>query len=150
MSRSEAVEQHFRTLFVICGAILSGVVLFGVVIFVLQSAGTLGPIEQVPSGAGLVLNLAALSVLVVAHFLPRTLPRPAREASLGEALAWHKKTVIVATALREGAALMALVGILLTGSWTPGIGVVGLAVLTILLGWPKEAQIEEYLRAWGP
>lgn len=146
MSPSSEVQQHLRTLYMICGAILSGVVLFGVVVFVLLRSGAMGSTEQVPDSVGLILNLAGLSVLVVAHFLPRTIPRPAKDASLEAAFAWHKKTVIIATALREGAAFMALVGVLLTGSWPPGIGVAGLAVLTILLGWPREAQIQEHLR----
>lgn len=146
MSPSSEVHQHFRNLHLICGALLSGVVLYGVVVFVLLRSGTMGSVEQVPSSVGPILNLIALGVLVVAHFLPRNLPRPARDAPLGEALAWHKRTILIATALREGAAFLALVGVLLTGSWAPGIGVVGLAILTILLGWPKEAQIEEYLR----
>ena len=127
-------------------AILAGIVLFAVVTWILLTAGTFSSGSAATGTLGLILSLAALSVLVVAHFLPRNLPRPSRDASVAEVFIWHKKTIVLATALREGAALMALVGILLTGSWSPGIGVVGLAVLTILLGWPREAQIQEYLR----
>jgi hypothetical protein len=146
MSSSPERKQHLRTLNIICAAIVSGIVALGVVVYVLLRSGTLGPDPSVSDLTGMVINLMALAVLVVAQFLPRQLPRPGAGASGAEVFAWHKKTIIIATALREGAAFLALVGILLTGSWSPGIGVVVLAVLLILLGWPRETQLQEYLR----
>lgn len=142
MSPLDGARQHLRTLNIICGAILGGIVLFAVVTYVLLTTGTFSSSPAATGTVGLILNLAALSVLVLAHFLPRNLPGPGKDAADAEVLLWHRKTVIVATALREGAALMALVGVLLTGSWWPGIGIVGLAALSILFGWPREAQLE--------
>ncbi|MFC1660143.1 hypothetical protein ACFL3S_01580 [Gemmatimonadota bacterium] len=149
MSKSGLIQQHLRTLSILSAAIVSGIVLFGAVVFYLLSSGGLGQGSDVPGSTGLILYLSALSVLVVAHFLPKALETPGRGASLEEVLAWHKKTTLIAMGLREGAAFMALVGIMLTGSWTPGIGVAGLAILTIVLGWPRETQIQGYMRDPG-
>jgi hypothetical protein len=150
MTGSEEIRQHFRILSVICMAILSGILIFAGVVWFLRSSGEFagGGSE---SGASLstVLNLAALSTLVVAHILPRSLAATSPGAQQEEVLATHKKATIVSMAIREGAALMALVGVLVTGEFKLGMAVAGLAVVLILLGWPRRSQIEGKLPSAG-
>jgi hypothetical protein len=146
MSEPDDVQQHFKMLSVICGAIASGVVIFAGVVWYLLTSGRMGADGTgVPSNLGSTLSIIALFLLVLAHFLPRTLPGP-READREAILATHRRNTIVAMALREGAAFLALVEALLTGQMMPGMAVALLAVLTILFGWPRKAQIEEQLR----
>jgi hypothetical protein len=146
MAEPDDVQQHFKVLSVICGAIASGVVIFaGVVWYLLTSGRMVAEGTGIPANLGSILSLTALFLLVLAHFLPRFLAVP-REAHRDAILATHKRNTVVAMALREGAAFLALVGALLSGQMMPGMAVALLAVLTILLGWPRKAQIEEQLR----
>ena len=150
MAESEEVRQHLRVLSVICAAILSGILLSAGVTWYLRSSGTFG--GDTSGGAvnlSTILNLAALMVLVVAHFLPRALAATGPGAPFEEILAAHKRSIIIGMALREGAALMAIVGVLLTGEVTPGMTVAGLAVVLILLGWPRKSQLEGRLQGSG-
>jgi hypothetical protein len=126
---------------IICAALLTGVVGFGVVVWYLLNSGGFTPLEGMPSYLGLLFNAVALVAIVKAQFLPRIFPRPSQEAPEGELLAWHSRTTIVGNALREGGAFMALVGVLLTGQQGGGFAVAGLAVLAMIVGWPRAEQL---------
>jgi hypothetical protein len=57
-------------------------------------------------------------------------------------LAWHTQTTVIAFALREGAAIIVLGGVLLTGQQVGGFAVVGLALMAMILGWPRQSQLQ--------
>lgn len=139
---SEDVQQHLNQLTIICFAILSGVVIFGGVVWYLINGGVFTPPEGLPSYLAILFNLVALVALVKAHFLPRLFPHPGVGASEEERLAWHKRNTIVGFALREGAALIALVGVLLTGQQAGGFAMVGLVLVAMVFAWPKADQIQ--------
>ena len=139
---SEAVQSHLKQLGMVCFAILMGVVIFCGVVWYLVNPGGFTPLEGLPSYLPTVLNLVALVLLLKAHLLPRLLPPPGSGADEESRLAWHRRNTILAFALREGAAIIVLVGILLTGQQTGGFAVVGLALVAMILGWPRLSQLQ--------
>jgi hypothetical protein len=140
---SEAMERHLRQLGIICFATVSGVVIFAGVVWYLLSSGRFSPLEKLPPYFGLVFNLAALLFLVKAQLLPRLRPAPHAGAPEESYLAWHRINTILGFALREGGAFLALIGVLLTGSMPVGFATAGLAVVAMVLAWPRQDQIPD-------
>ena len=140
---SVEVQDHLRKLSIICFAILMGVLIFGGVVWYLLKSGTFSPLEDLPPYFATLFNLVALVAILKAHFLPRFFQRPpqAAEAPKEAWLAWHHKTTIVGFALREGAAFVALVGVLLTGQQTAGFALAALAGLSMIMAWPRAEQL---------
>lgn len=142
MHQSDAVQRHLRQLTIICFAILSGVILFSAVVWYLLNNGSLPPEDlDLPPWMGTLFNVVALVALGKAYLLPRLLPAPGPGASDQEVLGWHKRTTVLGFALREGGAFVALVGAMLTGRLAGTAAVVGLAVLTMVLAWPRQEQL---------
>jgi hypothetical protein len=143
MHQSAEVQAHLRQLTIISFAILSGVLIFAGVVWFLLSSGSFPPEGlDLPPWMGTLLNGVALVVLVKAHFLPKILGAPGPGTPEEALLAWHKRSVIVGFALREAAAFVALVGAMLTGRLPGAIAMVGLAILAMLLAWPRKEQLE--------
>ena len=142
MQQSEEVRGHLRQLTIIGLAILSGVILFSGVVWYLLKTGDLPPGDlDLPSWMGTLFNGVALVALVKAYFLPSLFRAPGPDAPEDAVLAWHKRTTILGFALREGAAFIALVGALLTGRLTGASAMVGLAIVTMILAWPREEHL---------
>jgi len=139
---SEAVEQQLKQLSIICFAIVSGVVIFGGVVWYLLNSGGFTPPEGLPTYLATLFNLVALVALVKAHFLPRFFSAPPSDAPEESLLAWHKRNTILGFAIREGAAFIALVGVLLTGQQAGGFAMAGLAVVTMAFSWPRGDQLQ--------
>ena len=143
MRENEDVAAHLRQLSLICLAIPSGVVIFAGVVWYLLSSGSFEPpMAQDGASIGNLLNLIALSTLIVAHFLPVLMKAPGPGASRGDVLAWHRTATIVAFAVREAAAFMALVGGMLTGELGWAFAVAGLAIVAMIGAWPRASQLE--------
>jgi hypothetical protein len=138
---SHAMAQHLGRLKILCGAILAGVVIFAAVVWYLLRSGAFTPSEGLPSYLATILSLVGLLLIVSAHFLPRFFRRPPEDAPVEAHLGRHGQVTLVTFALREGGAFVALVGALVTGELTGGIAVASLAVVTMLLAWPREEQI---------
>lgn len=143
MQPSEAQKAHLTQLSIICSAILTGVAIFaGVVVYLLRT-GSMPPKDMdLPSWMGTLFHVVALVALIKAQLLPHLFGRPSRDAPEEAHLAWHRRTVIVGFALREAAALMALVGLMLTGQVAGATFMVGLAILTMVLAWPRGAHLQ--------
>jgi hypothetical protein len=139
---SEEAEQHLKQLSIICFAILTGVVLFCGVVWYLVNPGGFTPSEGLPSYLATLLNLVALLLLFSAHLLPRLFRAPGSGSSEESHLAWHRGTTIGGFALREGAAIVALVGIIVSGKQVGGFAVAGLAVVTMVFSWPRLSQLQ--------
>ena len=143
MRQSEEVQAHLRQLSIICFAVFSGVVIFTVVVWYLLASGDFPPEDlDFPSWMGSMFNAVALVALVKAHFIPRLFGKPGPGAPETAWMAWHKKTIIVGFALREGAAFVALVGAMLTGQLVGAIIMVGLAIISMIPAWPRVEQMQ--------
>lgn len=138
---SEAAQEHLKQLGIICFAIMSGVVIFAGVVWYLMNASSFSPPEGIPAYLAALFNLVALVAIVKAQLLPRIHRPPHPDAPEESHLAWHKRGTIIAFALREGGAFMALVGVLLTGRQGAGFALAGLAILAMVAGWPRVGQI---------
>ena len=139
---SERVDHHLRQLGVICSAMLMGVVVLGGIVWYLLNSGGFTPPEGMPGFSAILFNLVALVAIVKTLFLPRLFPPPTEGAPEEELLAWHQRTTIVGFALREAAALTALVGVMLTGQQVGGFAMAGLALVAMVLAWPRLEQLQ--------
>jgi hypothetical protein len=143
MHQSEAVQAHLRQLTLICFALLSGVLIFSGVVWFLLASGNAPPEDlDLSPWVGTLLNGIALVALVRAHFPPKHLRAPSRDASEEDLIAWHKQTTLIGFSLREGAALFALVGAQLTGKVVGAIAIVGWAIIAMILSWPRAEQLQ--------
>ena len=143
--QSEALEQHLKQMGVISFAILTGVVIFSGVVWYMVNPGGFRPGQDLQAYLALGANLVALVAILKAQFLHRFFQPPGPQAPEETVLAWHKRNTIVAFALREGGALIALVGVLLTGQQAGGFAMAGLAIVTMVIGWPRREDVEP----WG-
>ena len=140
-----ALAEHLRLLTILGLAIVSGVVLFGGVVWYLVNVGGFSGSTEFPAYAPLLANVLALAIILKAQFLSRFFRPPDHGASEETVLAWHKRNTIVGFALREGAAFVALVAVLLTGQQVGGFAVAILAVVSMLLAWPRAEQLDGLL-----
>ncbi len=144
---SEAMKQHVKQFGIICFAIMSGVIIFSGVVWYLVNQGGFTPSEGLPAYLATVLNLVALVVVLVVHYSSLGLCPPPPEVHRRKPyLAWHRRNTILGFALREGGAFIALVGVLLTGEQVGGFAMAGLALLSMVLAWPRAVGPRE-LRA---
>lgn len=128
----------FRTLRIICFALLASVVLCNVVLTILYTTGQL-PGKEVKKMVPLIFFALALIFLVSAPVVKRALLKRsgAEYLDIMERAGDYMSANIIAFAMREGAALMGFVLSLLTGNpwWSWGLG--GAAVLSMIVDWPK-------------
>lgn len=143
--QSEAVERHLRQVGIISFAILIGVGTFGGVVWYLVNVSGFTPGQLFPTYLALGANLVALVAILKAQFLHRFFPPPGSQAPEDAVLAWHKRNTIIAFALREFGAFIALLGVLLTGQQAGGFAMAGLAIISMVIGWPKRGDVEP----WG-
>jgi hypothetical protein len=143
MHQSEGVQAHLRQLTLICFAFLSGVLIYSGVVWFLLTSGSAPPEDlDLAPWTGTLFNGIALVALVRAHFPPKLLRAPGRDASEENLIAWHKNTTLIGFSLREGAALIALVGAQLTGKVVGAIAMVGWAIIAMILAWPRAEQLQ--------
>ncbi len=83
--------------------------------------------------------------LVAAPLLESAMRKAPSGADPAEAVGRFTHGVIVGMALREGAALLAIVVALLTGDLAWGLGLAAVVVLAMLLALPRERKLEDYL-----
>ncbi len=143
--------REWATLHIICAAFVVATLLYGGVgWFVVTSSSVELPSAAKPGGLALVMATAAILLLLAAPLAQRLLAQD-REARPGimpsVPFETYRQAVIVAFAVREGAAIFGLVITLLLRDirWVLGLGAV--AVLTMLLGWPTEAGWERLNRS---
>jgi hypothetical protein len=138
-------EQQLRVLSIICFGILMGVVMFAGVVWYLVNPGGISLGEGFPTYLSTLLNLAALVLLLIAHLIPKLVKAPGGDAPEESQLAWFTRVTIIAFAVREVAAFIALVGVLLTGQQIRGFVVAGLAVAAMIYAWPRASRAQPVL-----
>jgi hypothetical protein len=143
LNPSDAARQHLKQLGIICFAIITGVVIFWCVVWYLLGTGAFTPPEGLSPFLASFFNLAALLALVVSFLLPRLFSPPPPGAPEEDLLARHKRDTILGFAVREGAAFIALFGVLLTGQAAGGFAMAGLAIVAMAFAWPRMAQLQE-------
>ncbi len=144
--REEVLRKHFQMLTILCLAIMSGVVIFVVVAGYLHYAGMLKPtLAEVPFVRETMVVTGILMVLSVPR-LGKIMAPGTSDRSVEAVLGKHRTSVIVTFALSEGVAFLVLVLGLLSGDMTLGLGIAALAVLAMVIRWPKRTHLEDTLR----
>lgn len=122
--RSDAAGEPDRVLWVVYGAMLSGVLLFALVVRWIMPVGTVG--AELDTVAWVAPALAVLAVFA-AGFVHGRFQANAAEAAEGA----RRTAAIIVWSFAEGAALFGLVIVLVTGSLYPaGVGAL-IAFLTM-------------------
>jgi F0F1-type ATP synthase membrane subunit c/vacuolar-type H+-ATPase subunit K len=132
------VEDRYRQLLVICGAIAASLVMVNVVLAILLASGSV-PSQDPPPALPLVMFGIGLVLLVTAPSIKRAIFKRAEAEGVeggARAAAWTSAT-IVASALREAAGLLGFVLAFLTGNpwWSWGLG--GAALLAMYVDRPR-------------
>jgi F0F1-type ATP synthase membrane subunit c/vacuolar-type H+-ATPase subunit K len=133
----EKDREALRTLRLVCVALMAGVVVLGVVVAALLLGGRL----LLPVTGGY-----ALLSLVAAPLLESALRRVPAGADRAQAMGRFSTAVIVGMALREGAALLAVVAALLTGDLAWGLGLATVVLLAMALALPTDRKLQDSLR----
>jgi hypothetical protein len=130
----------FRTLRIICFALLSTVVLVNLVLIFLYFTGGL-PQNEVKKLVPLIFFSLALILLVASPAVKRALLKrsDAEHAPLdvSDRAGDYTSANIIAFAMREGAGLIGFVLSLLTGNPWWGWGLGGAAVIAMIVDWPR-------------
>ncbi len=138
--------KEWTTLYIVCGAFAAATLVYaGVGWFLVKSGGVDFPRLAKPGGLALILATTAVLLLLAAPLAQRLFAqdRNARQSNMPAVpFETYRQATMVAFALREGAALLGLLITLLMRDvrWVLALGAV--AVLAMLLGWPKPAAWE--------
>lgn len=132
---------------VLAGALMGGVVVFAGVVLVLVTRTGFQP-PSADAGPTLLPLAGILTVasLLSAPFIEKALRQIPDGTSQSDLLSRFQLTTIVGMAIREGAALFALMVALLTGQLNWGLGLAGLALLGMLLVLPTESGLNDFLK----
>jgi hypothetical protein len=164
-SDNPELKNQVRTLQIVAGALLAGVVFFLVVVFVVRSqrqAPDQAPVNDLP-----VITLVAVCLLVMelplAFIVPGAILRTAlRQIAAGvwkpppgtdpatfasdsaKLLAVRTTTLILTLAMFEGVAFLSCLAYLIEGH-PLALGVLGVAVLLMLLNFPTADRVQAWL-----
>lgn len=137
---------------VICAALAFSSALMGFLSWLVVDQ--LGIRETVPDLPGLPLSLTvAATVLILLASRIRSgllgrIPRPA-QPDPDAVLAAYQRATIVSFALFEGAAILGLLLALITGQVRYGLIFALAAVLSMLVRWPRQGEVERLMRRAG-
>jgi hypothetical protein len=133
-------EQFVRVTNLICFAIMMSVPIYMVVAWILVAQGGLG--TRLENTVATALAVAAGGLLVGARVVfDRLKAAAAAKSTVSDRLAAYRTAAIIAFAMREGIAIIGLMVTLLGGDlrWAFGFGAI--AMLAMLIGWPKKAEM---------
>jgi len=145
--RQAQVATHLTQVQLVVAAILGSVSLLAGVTFLLSSGGKLRPLMADGETVQLVLAPLAVALLGIAPALKRALFKRAEAEGFGGDtglwLAAHRRAVLVASVLREGAALAGFLMSLVSAQAHWSYLFSALAAVTLILDWPKASDLEE-------
>lgn len=136
-----AAKKALATARILTVALAQACVLYALVAWLMRGQREALPAERQPLLLGLLLTMAAMGLLA-APFVRSAMIRRTEARGLN---AWFA-SVIVAHALREGAAVLGFVLTLLTGKMWPVLACSAVAIAAMLQAWPSRADLEEHLR----
>lgn len=147
-----AAHSRLANLRVTCAALAVSSALMGFLSWLL--VGRMGIREMVPDLPGLPLSLTvAATVLILLASRIRSgllgrIPRPA-QPDPESVLAVYQRATVASFALFEGAAILGLVLALVTGQVRYGLIFSLAAVLSMLVRWPRQGEVQRLLRRAG-
>lgn len=150
------VHARLANLRVTCGTLLLSSTLMGALSWLMvEQMGVEAPVPDLP-GLPLSLTVAATILLLLGSRLRsgliRRVPPPIPDSGdpgPAPVLAAYRRATLVSFALFESAAILGLILALITGQVRYGLILSLAAVLSMLVRWPRQAELERLLRRRG-
>ncbi|MGD8328095.1 MAG: hypothetical protein PVJ49_01585 [Acidobacteriota bacterium] len=149
-----ALHRHIARLRSLAIAFCASAAMYVGIALILERVVGLGPLLEIsfPVAAG--IAVLQLLVILAGYLISRAVraPRNARAAAARdaeEAMGRYTTSVIIASAMREVAAVIGFVLTLLTGDlmWVSLLAAV--AVVSMLVHWPRRAAVRDFLEQQG-
>ena len=137
------VDATVRVTTVICTAILASIPLYVAIAWIVVGQGAGRVAGGLPPVLTWALAAAAIVVLVIAQTVWAAMKRgAAAKPTPAERLALYRSAAVVSFALRESAAVIGLAITFLTGDVRWCLALSAAALLAMLLGWPRRADMQ--------
>jgi hypothetical protein len=151
LSPHQLLETQMRVLTLVCAALAGSLVLYaGITWYLLEQVGLQPVWNTMPLLVPGVVGLVALGPLCAAPYVSRLLlaqaPSAASTADPQAAFQVVMRATIVAFAMREAVGVLGFVLALVSGELIWCVALSGVALLAMLLGWPRRDQMEEVFR----
>lgn len=140
-----------RKLPIVAGAMLASVALAnGAALFALAGGAVAQPLQEPPLAARIALIATAVTLLVLAPAFEALIrSRAIPPASPRSPEATYVAGKVAGLALREAGGLVGMVLGLITGQWLWPALFGGLAVITLLMAWPRADELKTLARGAG-
>ncbi len=147
------VHPQLAKLRMVCGALAFSSALMGFIAWLMVGWLKVGHLMPDVPGLPLSLTVAATVLLLLGSRIRSGLlgriPPPALAPGPEPVLAAYERATLVSFALFDGAAVVGLVLALLTGQMRYGLIFALAAVLSMLVRWPRQAELDRFLRRRG-
>ena len=146
---SKKIDRQVKSLQVICSGFASSLLVYAGLAWTLVEVLGFQAIVELDPTIRTTIAVVALATLPAAEMLTRMLR--AKAATVGQetgaevALQSYSQAVIVGFAMREACGVIGLVLSLLTGSWLWAVTLSAVALVAMLVAWPRSHSVEEWL-----
>ncbi len=148
-SMSGKIDRQVKTLQVICIAFASSLLVYAGLAWTLVEVLGFEAVVELDSTVTTALAFVALATLPAAEMLTRMLRTKAAAAGQAAgaevALQSYAQGVIVGFAMREACGVIGLVMSLLTGSWIWAVTLSAVALIAMIVAWPRSHSVQEWL-----
>jgi len=149
-----ALQRHIGRLRTLATAFCASAALYIVVAVILERVVGLDALMEIPFSVAAGIAVLQLLVILAGYLISRAMRAPRRSRTGAapdpeEALGRYTASVIVASAFREAAAVFGLLLTLLTGDliWVTLLATV--AVISMVVHWPRREAVQDYLQQQG-
>ena len=146
---NDKIDRQIKTLQVLCIAFASSLLIYAGLAWALVEMAGFQALVQLDSTITATLAVAALGLLPAAEVTGRTLRNKAATAHQGAdpdvALQAYSQAVIIGFAMREACGVTGLVLSLLTGDWLWAAALSFLALVAMLVAWPRPHAVQDWL-----
>lgn len=157
-SLQQTLEKRIGALRLIAGSLAASVVLYAGVAWMVHEIFELEPIVELSTPISWSIAIAALFVILTGYLIERSVRNGGAGMSGGGALRSpvptdapaasvdrYIRSVMIGFAFREAAAVIGFVLSFLTGNTAWAFGLSGVALLSMLIHWPRRAAVEDWL-----
>ena len=146
---SGSIDRQVRSLQVICFAFIVSLVIYAGLAWTLVEVVGFDAVVDLDPTLTAAIAMVALGTLPAAEMLSRMLKAKAgllgRDAGAEATLRAYSQAVIVGFALRESCGIIGLVLSLLTGSMLWAVTLSAVALVAMVVAWPRSHAMQEWL-----
>lgn len=144
------VTEHSRVLNIVAAAMGFGTIVYPIVAWLFLHSGHGALLPGAPALLVPILLAAALTTLLGAEGIFRTLLAGAPGDAADARVLRYRQAVTIAFALREAAAIIGFVLTLLTGNMAWSVGTTAVVLLAMAAGWPRRSTVKALADSTGP